>query len=358
MIAKNERLIYIAFVALVTLGNLCYRLVQQYLNYKTRSDFDWMFISGLIAFYAIANLSMWTETWYELCVRRILGSGIIMDKNIGLEQMVRAAKFYVGKNWLYPGAVVFVVEGALFLFFFPAAVRTGNLMRLPFSNTLNTVLSAAVWLPMGLLVAYRIGVISCLGHLNKILAIGDIDWEPLVFHPDKRCGTAYVGYFLSFPSLLIFLPLVWTIFWFLALPNWKSVYGTDYSAWKLPLELTVVMCISTFILCVILPLFSFHNTMKLKLGSLNPHIDSLFQEVTDFRANLHRSAKFGSAFIRGEQRAGRLAQTIDALRAAPSWPINAITALLWIAPHAINLALATLFVKNAEGWLKNVLGWG
>jgi hypothetical protein len=265
---------------------------------------DWLFVTGIIAFLVDLRVSLTLpekmhETLGRLATGRMLSA--TPEEHRDFERDLHRAS----KGTALAGAAILV----------PVVVIAWTVARgLVFPYLTTMTVEAVLAVPVGLCIGRTVGY----GLLGRRLTRSGFTITADPEHLDGASGLRPVGDFYFFQAMLLAVPASFLGAWWVAIPFFGDRYGEGWRHAYAGLLAFVLLC---EILAFLMPLRSFHLIMRREKQRLFAEADLIGHQALEVQRQLRTTAKEDE--LKGlEDRLGRLTRRYQAIEKMPTWPVS------------------------------------
>ena len=224
-------------------------LIFCYLEYRRAgwvwTRWDWMFISGLVAFiialyFARTIPNRMTQTLHRLGNR---GAFVLPPQELDnfKSKMDARAQFFASILAIFVGLAILVA----FMF----AYRGRILQKLP-----ETILETS----LGLVAGYYIGQMIAYGTMGQLAKSENVPIVAQPGHIDRAAGLKPIGDYYFFQAMVVAIPSIFLAVWWFIIP----ILTPWYSHWRNPYLGLLIIALAFEILSFIIPMWVFHLVMR------------------------------------------------------------------------------------------------
>lgn len=286
-------------------------LIFCYMEYRRAGlvliRWDWMLISGLIAFiialyFARTIPSRMTQTLHRLANR---GAFVLDPQNLDFlkARMNDRARFFASIGALFVGLAILVA----FMFAYGDRI----LQKLPL-----TILETS----LGLVAGYYIGQMIAYGTMGQLANSENVPIIAQPGHIDRAAGLKPIGDFYFFQAMVVAIPSIFLAVWWFIIP----ILTPWYLHWRNPYLGLLVIALAFEILSFIIPMWVFHLVLRDQKIEHQVKADKLSNNILLLEEKI--LAANDAQLIK------ELQQQLDFQRAKyweieqmPTWPVDAMT---------------------------------
>ncbi|MGE3267677.1 MAG: hypothetical protein AB7P40_02945 [Chloroflexota bacterium] len=261
---------------------------------------DWLLISGLVAFSAGSVLVQGLPTRFEQMLLRLEHRGVLTS------EAAAGARLVIQQRVTWWGHLAgLAVSAALIVAFIAAQASPGLLV-------LEAALGYVAGCYLGRMVAY--------GSLGQVLQRQGNTLRVQVGHIDHAAGLKPTGDYYFYQASIAAIPALFLAVWIVLIPLWPH---RGYDEWYQPYLGLLTLAVAFEMLSFLAPLWSFHHQMVEQKCMLLARADSLSCEMLDLQAEVSR--------LNEAERKARMAQlsVLEAeyreIEQTPTWPVDLTT---------------------------------
>lgn len=195
-----------------------------------------------------------------------------------------------------------------------------------------------------------LGRMAGYGQLGSILTKCGIKVTVTPGHVDGAAGLKPVGDFYFFQAMVVAIPAVFLAVWWFLIPIWPH----DYAYWRESFVGLLAVAIAIEVFAFLVPLWSFHKSMKTRKQDLQTEADRLCVKIIE----IQRKLMDGSSTEEKKELREQLTYITEQFRSIermPTWPVDMRTRRLFGLNNVLLLTpLFGRFIKNQE-LLENIL---
>lgn len=215
----------------------------------------------------------------------------------------------------------------------------------------NQFSTERVWLTIAEVVGAYIagnflGRMACYGQLGSILNKCEISIAVTPGHVDGAAGLKPVGDFFFFQAMVVAIPAVYLAVWWFMIPVWPR----DYSYWRDPYLGLLAIAITIEVLAFLVPLWSFHRSMKMRKQKLITEADKLCVKMNEIQSKITNLSSSDEAKDLREQ-LSYITDQFWAIEKMPTWPVDIRTRRLFGMNNVLLFApIISRLTKDEEFW--------
>ena len=282
-------------------------LISEYLAHGAAlAQWDWLLISGLVAFSVGVLLVRGLPTRFEQTLHRLAHRGVLTPSDV--ELLLHDVQGRV-RGWRAPAGLV--VSLALAVAFI---VSHGSLPLL------------ALEAVFGFIAGWYLGQMAAYGSLGQALQHRQIMPRVQARHIDRAAGLKPVGDFYLYQASIAGIPAAFLAIWLVLIPLWPH---RGYDEWREPYLGLLVLAILFEMLAFLLPLWSIHRQMVEQKSELLAQAYTLGRRILDLQAEIpeldadRRQAR--------QEQLTLLVQEYQEIEQMPTWPVDLSTWRRFIA---------------------------
>jgi hypothetical protein len=191
-----------------------------------------------------------------------------------------------------------------------------------------------------------LGRMAGYGQFGSILTKCGISIAVTPGHVDGAAGLKPVGDFYFFQAMVVAIPAVFLAVWWFLIPVWPR----DYADWREPYVGLLAIAVAIEVFAFLVPLWSFHKTMKARKQALQTEADKLCVKINEIQRKLMDESSSDEKTDLREQ----LTYMTDQFRKIermPTWPVDTRTRRLFGMNNVLLLTpLIGRLTKHREIW--------
>ena len=306
-------------------------LIFCYMEYRRAGwvmrGWDWMFISGLIAFIIALYFVRTIPTRMTQTLNRLVNRGaFVLDP-----QTLDSFKSRMNARARFFASIFAIFVGLAILIAFILAYRGQILQKLP-----ETILETS----LGLVAGYYIGQMIAYGTMGQLAKSENVPIFTQPGHIDRAAGLKPIGEFYFFQAMLVAIPSIFLAVWWFIIP----IFTPWYSHWRNPYLGLLIIALAFEILSFIIPMLVFHLLMRdqkiehlVKADELSNNILLLEEKILAAKdAQLIKEFQQQLDFQRGRY---------WEIEQMPTWPVDATTRRRFTVNNIFFSALRTGYAQ-------------
>jgi hypothetical protein len=286
---------------LVGVGLLMLFVSQILLHGQTLPKWDWLLLSGAIAFIVGIQLARQAPRKLKMTLKRLGDRGTLVATPEQLAKLEGRIQ-QTARNWARKGAIVTAL-----------AILSAFLGIYGLNNALLTLLETVG----GYIAGWYLGRMSAYGALAVIIKQENLTLRAEPEHTDRVCGFKPLGDFYLFQALVAAVPAIFLAVWWVIIP----IFPRSYSHWRQPYLGLLALAILFEILVFAVPMVLFHREMKRQKRELLVEADRLSREIVELRSQLVRTES-GSDREGIETRLAYLLERHQKIERMTTWPVH------------------------------------
>jgi hypothetical protein len=284
---------------------------------------DWLLISGILVFLVTYPLSLRFPDQVVAALRQLQGQGILQP-----EEAMGAFENRLNRSanrWAGVGGFVFAgVMGSVWLIAFV------GVLQYPQYTIGFTVPGAIVEMVLSIAAGRFIGRGLCYGTLASRLPAEGITLCPIPDHSDGVAGLGLVGRIYFAQAMLVASIAAFLGVWIILLP----VFGPQYSVWRLPYILLLILMLALEVASLLWPLHAFNRIL----------LEWKQKMLRDAPASRARMDEDG--IVSSEQRQRFLREHRNRIERMPTWVLDTLARWFLVG---VNVLLAAPLLLISAG---------
>lgn len=285
-------------------------LTFAYLEYRSHGGiwikWDWMFISGLIAFIIALYFGRTISDKMDQLLNRLVNREVLKLSSKELSSL----NSQMDQRSRMTSGVLSVIVGLALLIANLTAYQSPTLY-MP-EIVLDTVL--------GFVAGYYIGQMIAFSTLGRMVTSDHIPVETKPGHIDRAAGLKPIGDFYFFQAMILAMPCLFLALWWFIIPIWTPWYSSWRSSYIGLLALALIFEILAFIV----PMLEFHKIMRKQKTAHQVEADKFSKQILELENKIVNEPDPKLSKTLEDQRE-ILRNKYWEIEKMPTWPVDGIT---------------------------------